>query len=315
MSITKPYTFSAGTKARANEVNADFDTLYSQVNSNISDIAQLDRDIDLVELTKADVNGNSTQRFAMANPVNPTDGVNQQTLNKSLTNVLNYIDGLIITKDSASPNDTIIVSTGSCYDSTKTVVLKLSNTTTKKNSGQGASTTYYVHIIGNDNGSSVDILISNSRTSPTLPTGYTKFRCIGSFTTNSSKQIDSINSYSNTFSNSKSEIIYWSMPNYKTGVNVSVPYYNNKYTAPYDGVFVLCGAKDSDGGGGDMRANINGTQTAFGWGEQGVGGDSYSTNYIPLKKNDVIYCHLAGSPTNTKAFSGVRSCVFYRLGV
>ena len=33
MAITKPFTFVAGTKARANEVNQDFDVLYSEVNS------------------------------------------------------------------------------------------------------------------------------------------------------------------------------------------------------------------------------------------------------------------------------------------
>lgn len=197
MSIAKPFTFVAGQKARANEVNADFDALYSQVNINIADIAQINRDVDSIESTKADINGNSTQRFAVANPVNSTDAVNKQTMTKSLTNVLDYINGLKIEKDSASPNDTILVNPGSCYDSTKQVVLELANITSKKNEGQGASTTYYVYIVGNETGSSIDIIISNSSIEPTLPTGYTKFRKIGSFTTNSSNNIDTINSYSN----------------------------------------------------------------------------------------------------------------------
>lgn len=237
MSITKPYTFSAGTKARANEVNANFDTLYSQVNSNISDIAQLNRDIDLLELTKADVNGNSTQRFAVANPVNPTDTVNKQTLTKSLTNVLDFINGLTISKDSGSPNDTILVQPGSCYDNTREVVLELSNITSKKNSGQGASTTYYVHIIGNDIGSSIDILISNSKLSPTLPTGYTKFRNIGSFTTDSSNHISEITNYSNTAVSDTD----WnkSLPSTKY-TNLSWVA-GSTYTAPADGYYVVWG--------------------------------------------------------------------------
>lgn len=220
MSITKPYTFSAGTKARANEVNANFDTLYSQVNTNISDIAQINRDIDLVDLTKADINGNSTQRFAVANPVNPTDGVNKQTLTKSLTNVLDFINGLTIEKDTNSPNDTILVNPGSCYDSTKQVILELSGITSKKNEGQGASTTYYVHIIGNDTGTSIDILISNSQLTPTLPTGYTKFRNIGSFVTDSSNRISIIKNYTNdinsiykiilTYTNGDNGYVVWS---------------------------------------------------------------------------------------------------------
>ena len=73
MSITKPYTFQPNAKARANEVNANFDTLYSQANTNISNIEANARDIDDLNDTKAELNGNSTQRFAVADSVNDTD--------------------------------------------------------------------------------------------------------------------------------------------------------------------------------------------------------------------------------------------------
>lgn len=78
MSIVKPFTFVAGTKAKAGEVNDNFDVLYSQVNSNISELAQINIDIDNIGLNKADVNGNSTQRFSVADAVNNTDAVNKQ---------------------------------------------------------------------------------------------------------------------------------------------------------------------------------------------------------------------------------------------
>ena len=78
MSIVKPFTFVAGTKAKAGEVNDNFDILYSQVNSNISELAQINIDIDNIGLNKADVNGNSTQRFSVADAVNNTDAVNKQ---------------------------------------------------------------------------------------------------------------------------------------------------------------------------------------------------------------------------------------------
>ena len=57
MSITKPFTFVAGTKARANEVNQNFDVLYSQVNSNISAINTNANDIDTLDSNKANING------------------------------------------------------------------------------------------------------------------------------------------------------------------------------------------------------------------------------------------------------------------
>ena len=196
MSITKPFTFVAGTKARANEVNADFDELYRQVNKNISNISQNALDIDNLDNNKANINGNSTEVFNVADASANTHAVNKQTLFKYIENTLDFINGLTISKDSGSPNDTIIVSPGSCYDSTKTMVLELANSTSKQNTNQGASTTYYVHIIGNDAGTSTDILISSSQLTPTLPTGYTLFRNIGSYTTNSSGNINVITNLS-----------------------------------------------------------------------------------------------------------------------
>lgn len=78
MSIVKPFTFVSGTKAKAGEVNDNFDVLYTQVNAIISELAQINIDIDNIGLNKADVNGNSTQRFSVADAVNNTDAVNKQ---------------------------------------------------------------------------------------------------------------------------------------------------------------------------------------------------------------------------------------------
>lgn len=77
MTITKPFTFAAGTKARANEVNTNFDVLYAQVNTNISDIASLSNEISGFDLTKADVNGSALNTFAVKDPVNSSDAVNK----------------------------------------------------------------------------------------------------------------------------------------------------------------------------------------------------------------------------------------------
>jgi len=195
MSIAKPFTFTANTYAKASEVNADFDVVYSQVNANISDIAQNATDIDNLENNKADINGSTAQRFAVADAVSDGDAINKQTLFKQIGNSLDYISGLVITKDSGSPDDTIIVSAGSAYDSTHAVVLSLDSSLSKQNTNQAASATYYVYIIGTATGSLTDILISTSSTTPTLPTGYTLFRLIGNYTTDSSNKINIINSY------------------------------------------------------------------------------------------------------------------------
>jgi hypothetical protein len=222
MSITKPFTFVAGTKARANEVNQNFDVLYSQVNSNISAINTNSNDIDTLDSNKANVNGSSSQRFACADPTSPSDAVNKQSLTKAIGNSINYIDGYVISKDSGSPNDTILVTAGSCYYYTKSVVLAKNTSTTKQNTSQGASTTYYVYVIGSDSGTSVDILISSSAVTPALPEGYTKFRQIGNYTTDSSSNIQIISSYSNSVS--ATTIVNSITPDYNKGISVSLPY-------------------------------------------------------------------------------------------
>ena len=66
MAITKPYTFQAGTKARASEVNQDFDILYSEVNRIGTEILNIDIDIQDVSESK-NVNGNA-QRFSIGKP-------------------------------------------------------------------------------------------------------------------------------------------------------------------------------------------------------------------------------------------------------
>lgn len=192
MSIVKPYTFVAGNKARANEVNEDFDVLYQQVNANITNIANVEEEIQTLSSTKANVNGDSTQRFAVADPVSSGDAVNKRTLFKQIANSIDYIGGLTISKDSGSPNDTILIDPGAAYDSLQEVVLKLDVLTSKQNTAQSANATYYVYIIGSDTGSSIDILISTEPSVPTLPVGYTLYRNIGKYTTDSSAHIDYI---------------------------------------------------------------------------------------------------------------------------
>ena len=244
MSITKPYTFQPNTKARANEVNANFDTLYSQANTNISNIEANARDIDELNDTKAELNGDSTQRFAVADPVNDTDAINKQTMLGQLSPTIDYIGGLTITKDSSSPNNTIIVSRGSCYDSTNKVVLSLANSTSKKNTTQAASATYYVHIIGNATGSSTNIIISNDSISPTLPRGYTLYRLIGYYTTNGNGNINLIYNYSNSLG--AKEIAGGVLPDWSRAISLGLSYHGNlPYTFNRRGWFV-CGLSSRD---------------------------------------------------------------------
>lgn len=195
MSIVKPYTFIGGTKARANEVNDNFDRLYEQVNINITDIANAQTDITNLGIDKADVQGSSLQRFAVADATGDYDAINKQTLMGKISNSLDIISGLQISRDSNSPNDTIIVSKGSCYDNNREIILLLQNPLSKKNDNQIANARYYVYIIGDNIGNTIDILITPDSITPALPSGYNKYRQIGYFNTDNDNAISNIYNY------------------------------------------------------------------------------------------------------------------------
>ena len=281
MSIAKPFTFVANTYAKASEVNADFDTVYSQVNTNISAIAQNATDIDNLENNKADINGSSAQRFAVADAITNSDAINKSTLRASIANSIDYISGFIITKDSGSPNDTIIVSEGSCYDSTHTAVLNLANSLSKQNANQASNATYYVYVIGNATGSSVDILISESSVTPALPSGYILFRQIGYYTTNGSAYINQINNYSNSIK--ASDILNSSTPNYSAGWGISLPYSVTQNGYIYAGV---------DGIGTYRYVYVNG-KPVVGDSAYSGGVPVYSGSTFRVSSGDYVTCDLA----------------------
>lgn len=283
MSIAKPFTFVANTYAKASEVNADFDVVYSQVNTNISAIAQNANDIDNLENTKANINGSTSNVFKVADAIADGDAINKRVLMKSIGNTVDYIGGLTITKDSGSPEDTIIVSAGSAYDSTHTIVLSLGNSLSKQNLNQAANTTYYVYIIGNSTGSLIDISIDDSSVEPPLPTGYSLYRQIGYYTTNSDNEIDSIGYYGLGFNSDKSTggILNTVAPDWDNKVSKTA---DTEYIAESNGWIVARGY--AAGGNHTMDVYINGViQTIIVY--HGGGGSSYTIPIIcPVAKGD-----------------------------
>lgn len=221
MAITKPYTFQAGTKARANEVNQDFDILYSEVNRIGTDILNIEIDIQNVAESKANINGNAGQVFKMADAVDSYDGVNKNFLENAIANIKGYIDGFTIVR---TADNAIRVSSGSCYDSTyKTMIVSTGNIT-KSNSSQGANLTYYVHVISDMAGRQVNVLISSQATNPPLPSGYGLYRNIGRFTTDENGKIKYIYQHDSTTPEVKATIVD-TYVNGTSGYNI----YSNKY--------------------------------------------------------------------------------------
>lgn len=119
------------------------------------------------------------------------------------------LSGLTLSNDATTPTTVLdIAAGGACSDDgTSMMVLtgpfikncnaawgpgsgsSSSNGALDSGSALGATTWYHVYLIQNPATLAVDILLSGSATSPSLPTNYTKKRRIGSILTNASSQI------------------------------------------------------------------------------------------------------------------------------
>lgn len=189
--INVPNTFQAGTKARANEVNENFNVVYQATNDLSSDVADMENRVDYVEQNKADKQGDATVVFRAGDAINDYDVVNKQTLMGYLSTSLSYINGLSISKDPAY-NNHILIDSGSCYDSTKTKPMELNGVISVANDTQAANSTYYVYLIASEDARNVTGLISTADDEPPLPSGYMLYRRLGHYTTSSSNVIQTV---------------------------------------------------------------------------------------------------------------------------
>jgi hypothetical protein len=149
--------------------------------------------------------------------------------------VLNYISGL--TLSTAGSSATFGIAVGAAADSTNASLMYLSSAYTKTTSawavgsGNGsldtgaiaASTWYFVWLIQRPDTGVVDVLISLSATSPTLPTNYTLKRRIGAMYSNSSSQWRSFRQLGDYFfwTLPVMDINYYPVPTTLTGVGTS----------------------------------------------------------------------------------------------
>ena len=137
-----------------------------------------------------------------------------------------YLAGLALS--TAGGSAAFSVAAGTAADSTNAVMVTLiaamSKTTAGWAVGAGngaldtgaiaANTWYHVHLIDDPATNAVDVLISLSATAPTLPTGFTLFRRIGSMRTNGSSQWIAFTQFGDDFS--------WGTPVFETGALVSI---------------------------------------------------------------------------------------------
>lgn len=186
MALIIPYTFVAGTKAKAAEVNADFQAVATEVNAQGSIITSVQATVTNLQNNKAEVNGNSSNRFSVATPINSYDAVNKIYL----TDLTKYLlVGLQLKKDD---DDYIGCTKGATYDKTYSKILKFDADVSKQNTNQTANATYYVYIEGSADGTTTDLLISLSSDNPALDSGFTLYQYLGYYTTDEDGNISGI---------------------------------------------------------------------------------------------------------------------------
>lgn len=186
MALIIPYTFVAGTKAKAAEVNADFQAVATEVNAQGNIITSVQATVTNLQNNKAEVNGNSSNRFSVATPINSYDAVNKIYL----TDLTKYLlVGLQLKKDD---DDYIGCTKGATYDKTYSKILKFNADVSKQNTNQTANATYYVYIEGSADGTTTDLLISLSSDNPALDSGFTLYQYLGYYTTDEDGNISGI---------------------------------------------------------------------------------------------------------------------------
>jgi hypothetical protein len=123
-----------------------------------------------------------------------------------------HIYGLVLSNDSTLPNDDINITTGQCRSADNTADIVLTSSITKKTTSVWAQGTNQggmdtgvkpangtLHVYAISNGATNDVIFSQDPSSPQLPGGYTKYRRIGSVTTDGASAVRQFKQYNDRF--------------------------------------------------------------------------------------------------------------------
>lgn len=195
MPIEIPYSFIAGTKAKASEVNADFDAIASFVDALEVSTAEIEALAESLQSSKANKNGDLTEIFKMANATTDYDGVNLRTLKNLTNNSMDIIRGFVLSKQS---NISVNATAGSCWDSTYVEMIISNTSLIAEQSNLSPNSTYYVYVVSDKETGDCQLVISLSNATPDLPIGYEYFRQLGKIYTDANgyiSRVDNNNRY------------------------------------------------------------------------------------------------------------------------
>ena len=194
MAFIIPWIFRAGTKAKSAEVNENFLAVKQFVDLLEEDIAANQIMVQTLDDTKANINGNPTERFQVATAIVGNDAVNLNTLEKNTQNARGYIDGYRL----SATTRVVTATRGSCYsdkqnDGDYEYLIKSDTAISTSTLTLGANARYYIFVCGSEDGTVYpELSVTVNSTTPPLPEGTDCWRRLGYFTTDEDGNIDEI---------------------------------------------------------------------------------------------------------------------------
>ena len=172
------WKFTAGTKAKANEVNENFTQLLNKDNELIDAI-------DTINTNIADVVHKGTSAsdvLQVANALSSLDAVNLQTFNSLIEPLKGVMNGYKVTLNTAS--NTIYISPGVCYDSLGNRIIKSAQELPVLGTGRMANATLNLFILKDYTNNNNPTTQVTNNDYPTLETSTTIYRRMAQLRTN-----------------------------------------------------------------------------------------------------------------------------------
>ena len=180
------WKFTAGTKAKANEVNENFTQLLNKDNEIIDAI-------DTINTSIADVVHKGTSAsdvLQVANALSSLDAVNLQTLNSLIEPLKGVMNGYRVNLNMVS--NTIYISPGSCYDSLGNRVIKSTEQLSELGTGRMANATLNLFILKDYTNNNNPTTQVTNNDYPTLETSTTIYRRMAQLLTNAEGKVTEV---------------------------------------------------------------------------------------------------------------------------
>lgn len=175
--VDVPYKFVGGKSAKAQEVNANFNYLISQINNLTTIISSLEATVTDLQNNKANLNGSTGEQFSVARAEGAymsEQAVPYSQLSEMLETIKPFFTGFTLSTFSTTKGQWgLVMGAGTCWDSTGNYIIKNSDNISQSFDGQVTmpGMTYKIWVMSNTNNpSNISIHIGTGDT-PVIGTG------------------------------------------------------------------------------------------------------------------------------------------------